>query len=33
VQPISKIAFSPDGSTIASGSWDSAVRLWPTLID
>ncbi len=22
------VSFSPDGSTLASGSWDSTVRLW-----
>jgi periodic tryptophan protein 2 len=26
--PISALAFSPDGSTLASGSWDYSVRTW-----
>src|SRR5262245_14653436 len=25
---VSAIAFSPDGKTIVSASWDSSVRLW-----
>ena len=27
--PIVGLALSPDGSTLASASWDSSVRLWP----
>ena len=27
--PIAGLAVSPDGSTLASASWDSSVRLWP----
>jgi WD40 repeat protein len=25
---VSSVAFSPDGTTIASGSWDNSVRVW-----
>ena len=25
---VSSVSFSPDGSTVASGSWDDTVRLW-----
>ncbi|MCZ2343000.1 MAG: hypothetical protein LC104_14600, partial [Bacteroidales bacterium] len=25
---VTAIAFSPDGQTLASGSWDETVRLW-----
>jgi cytochrome c len=27
--PIAGLAVSPDGSTLASASWDSSIRLWP----
>jgi periodic tryptophan protein 2 len=26
--PVSSLAFSPDGSTLVSGSWDKTVRVW-----
>ena len=26
--PVSSLAFSPNGSTMASGSWDNTIRIW-----
>ena len=30
---VSSVSFSPDGQTLASGSWDNTVRLWGRAAD
>jgi WD40 repeat protein len=27
-QPVMSVAFSPDGATIVSGSWDKTIKVW-----
>ena len=27
-QPITSVAFSPDGTKIVSGSWDKTIKVW-----
>jgi len=27
-EPVTSVAFSPDGQTLASGSWDETIKLW-----
>lgn len=31
-QAITALAYSPDGNSIASSSWDASIRLWPELL-
>ena len=26
--PVTSVAFSPDGKTIVSGSWDKTIKVW-----
>jgi WD40 repeat protein len=28
IQPITSVAFSPDGTKIVSGSWDKTIKVW-----